>query len=300
MPSAEHESPIALAKVDPDIMACLLADVFDLEVPRYEFARPHATDVRSMTPRTYHADSMTVLCGPAGRAVPGCLLEVQRDEVAEKVERWKEYGVALEGELKVPVALVVFCPDPAVARYYRRRVGADRLSCVPLRPLIFTPDDLPLVVDPDLAKVNPALVVLAAACHGDDAEVDAAFPALAEAMRCVDPHKAISYYDIVLARLAVPARIRWEKYMTTAVDQYQSELFRTLAAEHEALGLARGEAKGKAEGEAKAVLTVLDTRGVPVPDAIRERILACADLAQLETWLRRAVTATTAADVVGG
>jgi predicted transposase YdaD len=112
----------------------------------------------------------------------------------------------------------------------------------------------------------------------------------------------------VLARLAVPARTRWEKYMTTAVDQYQSELFRTLAAEHEARGeakgkaegKAKGKAEGKAEGEATAVLTVLDTRGVPVPDAVRERILACADLAQLETWLRRAVTATTAADVVHG
>ena len=60
----------------------------------------------------------------------------------------------------------------------------------------------------------------------------------------------------------------------------------------------RNRAEGKAEGEGQAVLTVLDARGVPVPDAIREQILACTDLAQLDTWLRRAVTATAANEVV--
>jgi hypothetical protein len=36
---------------------------------------------------------------------------------------------------------------------------------------------------------------------------------------------------------------------------------------------------------------------VPVPEAVREQILACTDLTQLDTWLRRAVTAT-ADDVI--
>jgi hypothetical protein len=62
------------------------------------------------------------------------------------------------------------------------------------------------------------------------------------------------------------------------------------AAQHEELGEARGEGR--------AVLTVLDARGVEVSDVMRERVLACDDLAQLEVWLRRAVTATTAEHVV--
>jgi hypothetical protein len=48
------------------------------------------------------------------------------------------------------------------------------------------------------------------------------------------------------------------------------------------------------------VLTVLDARGVPVSPAVRGQILACTDLARLESWLRRAVTASTAEDVVRG
>jgi hypothetical protein len=56
-------------------------------------------------------------------------------------------------------------------------------------------------------------------------------------------------------------------------------------------GRAEGEAKGETKGEANAVLTVLATRGIDVPESARKRITECTDLDQLETWLRRAVTA---------
>jgi hypothetical protein len=46
------------------------------------------------------------------------------------------------------------------------------------------------------------------------------------------------------------------------------------------------------------VLTVLNARGMPVPEAVREQILACADLDQLDAWLRRAIVATNADDVI--
>jgi hypothetical protein len=93
--------------------------------------------------------------------------------------------------------------------------------------------------------------------------------------------------------------------MTTTVGhEYHSELFRELAARHEAAGEARGEARGQARGEARgearSVLTVLETRGLVVPPAVREQILACTDLDLLQTWLRRAVSAATAEDVVRG
>jgi hypothetical protein len=75
--------------------------------------------------------------------------------------------------------------------------------------------------------------------------------------------------------------------MTTTFDSpYLSERFREL------------HAQGQAVGEVHAVLTVLDARGVEVPEAVREQILACTDLTVLDTWLRRAVTADSAEDVV--
>ena len=48
--------------------------------------------------------------------------------------------------------------------------------------------------------------------------------------------------------------------------------------------------KGEAKGEAKALLAVLDARGIEVPDAIHDRITKCTDSDQLMVWIRRAAT----------
>jgi predicted transposase YdaD len=55
-------------------------------------------------------------------------------------------------------------------------------------------------------------------------------------------------------------------------------------------GRAEGEAKGRVEGAARALLQILTARGLPVSVDARARIVTCDDLAQLDTWLARAVT----------
>jgi len=68
-------------------------------------------------------------------------------------------------------------------------------------------------------------------------------------------------------------------------------------AESRAEGKAEGKAEGRAEGKAEGVLRVLDARSLALADEQRARILACRDLEQLDRWLVRAVTATSATDV---
>jgi hypothetical protein len=151
---------------------------------------------------------------------------------------------------------------------------------------------LPPVTDIEQARANPAVAVFAALYHGTDPTIDEMFPALAEALRTVDPKTAIAFYDIILAGLPMPARERWEAHVTTSVGHtYRSDPFRRRFAD--------GEARGEARGEAQAILTVLDERGVAVPVEARDRILACTDLNQLTTWLRRAARANTIDDVLG-
>lgn len=58
-----------------------------------------------------------------------------------------------------------------------------------------------------------------------------------------------------------------------------------------------GRDEGRAEGEARALLAALRVRGIAVPDAARERILAEKDLERLERWVERAVVAASLADV---
>ncbi|GAA4697308.1 hypothetical protein [Phytohabitans rumicis] len=231
---------------------------------------------------------MLLFCDPADRPLLAVVLEVQRRWDDSKRRTWKLYVAQLEAELDVNAALLVYCPDRRTAGRYRDLFEFDGL-CLTLRPFIFTPDDVPLVVDVDQARANPALTVLSAICHGSHADIDTAFPALGAALHSLGPRNAILYYDVVLAGLPVATRTRWEAFMTTIANyEFRSELLRVIAAENRKIG------------EARAVLTVLEGRGVPVPEDTRERILACTDPAQLNTWLLRAGTATSIDDVTRG
>jgi hypothetical protein len=54
----------------------------------------------------------------------------------------------------------------------------------------------------------------------------------------------------------------------------------------------------EARGRAKALLEVLDARNIPVPEPIRARILATTDIAALQRWQIRAITAASLDDVL--
>ena len=76
--------------------------------------------------------------------------------------------------------------------------------------------------------------------------------------------------------------------------EYQSDF----AKKYVAQGRAEGLAEGRTKEAAHAVLTVLQARGLVVPDAARERILAQKDTERLERWLKKAVVAPSVAAVL--
>jgi hypothetical protein len=63
-------------------------------------------------------------------------------------------------------------------------------------------------------------------------------------------------------------------------------------------GRDEGHKEGRAEEAGRAVLAVLRVRGIAVPDAARERVLAERDPARLERWHERAILAASIADVL--
>jgi len=72
--------------------------------------------------------------------------------------------------------------------------------------------------------------------------------------------------------------------------EYQSDFAKKYVAE--------GRAEGRAEEAARALLTVLRVRGIAVPDAVRERILAQKDPERLERWLEKAAVAASVTAVI--
>jgi hypothetical protein len=99
----------------------------------------------------------------------------------------------------------------------------------------------------------------------------------------------------------VAARRYLEALVNTSTYEYQSEFVRRYIlqgrADGRAEGAAQGRAEGAAQGEARAVLTVLEARGIQVPEPVRARITACTDLDQLDVWVRRAATASEVDDL---
>ena len=62
--------------------------------------------------------------------------------------------------------------------------------------------------------------------------------------------------------------------------------------------VAQGMAQGRAEEAGRAVLTALRVRGIVVPAADRERILAEKDPAKLERWHEKAILAASIGEVL--
>jgi len=62
---------------------------------------------------------------------------------------------------------------------------------------------------------------------------------------------------------------------------------------------AEAGARAMAKGEARMLLRVLGARGVEVPAKVREQVLSCADISQLDIWVDRAATATSLEEVFG-
>ncbi len=63
-------------------------------------------------------------------------------------------------------------------------------------------------------------------------------------------------------------------------------------------GRKEGREEGRVEVAARVVLTTLRVRGIAVPDADRERILAQKDRSLLERWHERAIVAASLTDVL--
>lgn len=108
------------------------------------------------------------------------------------------------------------------------------------------------------------------------------------ALRGLDNERETLYADLVLHRLGPAARALLEKLMSTVDYQYQSEFARKYFSE----GKSEGKAEGELLGEAKALLHLIDRRGIALSEEDRQRVLTCTDGGLLETWLDRVLTAT--------
>lgn len=80
-----------------------------------------------------------------------------------------------------------------------------------------------------------------------------------------------------------------EDVMMTMAERWKQE--------GEAKGRAEGKAEGRAQGRAESIFAVLAARGIDVSTDERAHVLACQDMATLDRWLARAVTAAATSEI---
>lgn len=291
MPSFQHEGLVELFRTQPTLAAGFLADVFNVAIPDFAAARTESCDFTDIGPREFRGDTAFVLSDGGGTPLLGIVVEIQLGKDETRKWSWPVYVSTLRARLQCPTYLLVVSSDPAVAAWSRRPIELGHPGLV-LRPLVLGPDLIPAVTDPGLAIDVPERAVLSAIAHGESPDADAVFAALLAGLHETDDEHGKMYYDLVLAALSTAAKKRLEAMMAIKYE-YQSDFARRYVAE----GRAEGLAEGRAEEAVRAVLTVLEARGIEISETARGRITQCVDPDLLEVWLRRAVTAESAEEL---
>ncbi|MGW6728386.1 hypothetical protein ACWF9G_21005 [Nocardia sp. NPDC055029] len=287
MPSYLHEGVLELFRADLTLAPALITEVCGIAVPGYTAATTEQCDFSDIGPKEFRGDLALSLHNADGAAVLGICVEVQLSEKPHKQWSWPVYLTTLRARLRCPVVLLVVVPNTSVATWAAKPIDIGHPGFA-LRPLIVGPDRMPIVTDPLEAASSPERAVLSAMAHGNGPHAEAVFTALLVGLTKTDDERARMYHDLVDEVLSEAASRRLEELMTMTYE-YQGRIARKYVEE--------GREEGREEGVAASIITVLSARRIAVTEDQRARIEQCRDLAQLDSWLRRAIDAATTADL---
>jgi hypothetical protein len=268
MPSFLHEALLLLFRNRPELAAELLRDALGVELPAYTEARIESAELTDIEPAARYADLVVLLVD--GKPVLGIVVEVQLAADEDKPFTWPVYVTNLRARIRCQVELLVIAPDPKVATWAARPIRLGERGT--FSAFVVGPEGVPIVDDLDRATRAPELAVLSAVAHGhgpvDDAVRLAVVAAQASAQAGAS-HFPV-YYDLIISALSAAARKAFE--MLPQQYEYQDKSLR----------------RSFSDGQAKAIIAVLEARGIGVSDKQRERIFASTDFAQLDRWVRKA------------
>ncbi|MGY5008882.1 hypothetical protein ACWCY6_12475 [Streptomyces sp. 900105755] len=231
--------------------------------------------------------------GSHGRTAAGVFgsfllaVEAQGGQDLDKPASWAYYLAYLYAKYKMPAVLLVVCRDRHTAAWAAQQVslGPPQWPTLTLRPLVLGPDTVPVIDTPEAAAKDIPLAVLSSALHSRAPESDAIRKALAAALKGLqadDEDTASIYIELTEQGLGkTPAADLWRHLLAVDLSIFQSQTAQAL----------------RAEGLAEALLVVLSGRGIHISDDARDRITTCDDHDTLTTWLTRAATATTTAEL---
>lgn len=286
MPSAWHDSATQLFKDNPGLAVEILRDCIGIPLPNSLPARIEPPNFNDRPSFDFNADTV-VVAGSLHEPVQGIIIEAQQYRSNDKPGQFARYAIALWLYLKCPVEVLVICPDAKTANWYRQPVETSMRGYT-FFPLVLHPEMVPAMKDWHEVAIDPALATLSVAFHGTDRAVIDAFVA---GIKSLAPDDGLKYYEYGYSLSPLAVQQLLEELVTTAAWPAYSPF----AKKH----FGAGRAEGLVIGERRTILLVAESRGLPLDDVQQSLIANCEDLEQLQTWTKRAVTATTAREIFG-
>ncbi len=293
MPSVYHELLVTLFQEQPALVVPLL-QLQGVSVPVDATAK--LTNASLSDPVSALLPDAAVLLSRRGRPYLALIVEVQLACKTPKRYSWPMYEAAVRRRHRCPSSVLVVTPKQKVARWASRPIKLGPSGSTSL-PVVLGPEALAKLAEKG-SIMSPELAYLAALSLALDPVRGA--PAVARALPLLHQLPAGRgevYFDHLIGALAPAVRAALEALMPTLNGkpyEYQStymrRAFREGEKEGEKRGEVRGKAEGKAEGLAKAIVLVLEGRGVALEGEAKDRILRNHSVRRLERWLRAAGT----------
>jgi hypothetical protein len=297
-PTSQHEALHRIFLQDEALFARAAAHILGIVVQEPQQVTVLSNDLTTVKPLERRPDSVLMaewlIDDPAGRYI--LIIESQTEPEETRLRRWPYYIAYLHDKYECPVVLLVVCNKEYTARWARQPIviGLPDLTCMLVHPVVLGPDNVPAVTDIAEAGLDVTYAVFSALTHSRSSKVGAILEALAGALKAIDRDTALTLAEITEAGLGETAGLqKWRELMVKQLTPYVSE-FRRQGIEE---GRAQGRAQGEAAGQARAILQVLNKRGIAVDDDSREQIVSCTDLDTLTAWLDRSLTAALVSDL---
>ncbi|MCX4241345.1 hypothetical protein [Paraliomyxa miuraensis] len=222
-----------------------------------------------------------------GNLLCALVIEVQLARDDAKARTWALYAAWAHYRLRCPVHVVVLALDRTVAEW---AAGPFCIGDMTLRPWVIGPEQIEPITSVDEARKSIELAFISGMAHRDSPIAADVGRALWRALASKEHEHGDLIWDIYISFIDTELRRTIE--MELSNWKPQSDWGRRLYEE--------GQQDGEARGEARALLTILETRGMGLTNEQIERVESCRDVGRLDAWLRRAATATTATEIFDG
>jgi plasmid stabilization system protein ParE len=288
-----HEAPLELIRQHPSLAVELVRATLSIPLPPDLEARLGSTDLNNVVPAQFTADSVVTLHDPeTGEPVLVVVIEPQGRADVDKQYSWPAYVTNVRRAAKCSRAvLVVICPDPAEGEKCRQGIPTGHPG-FDLRPIVIDP-----LHAPSAEGASPWLVIFDACLGVLELRTEPGARRILNAVHDSATSAADRKRLITLILKAAPAAARQILEDLMATTEWKSDFVESFVNVGIEKGLEQGIVEGAIRAKAEGILKVLDARLLKPTEDQRGQVNAATDLAQLDRWFDRALTAATVAEV---